>query len=166
MRCLKRIAGVCLASVCFFAMTSCGVIPRGNLSFASNASDPLAIYGQLGDIDPVLDPSIVRQGDTWYAFSTDVAGYPEQGNLPIHCSKDKVNWNLCGSVFPDGIPKWVKREVPKVIGLWAPDISYFNGEYHVYYNGSTLHTQQTVIGLVTNTTLDPTDPGYAWVDRG
>jgi arabinan endo-1,5-alpha-L-arabinosidase len=53
-----------------------------------------------------------------------------------------------------------------VVGLWAPDISYFNGEYHLYYNGSMLGTQRTVIGLATNTTLDPADPGYKWIDRG
>ena len=52
------------------------------------------------------------------------------------------------------------------MGLWAPDVSFFNGEYHVYYNGSTLHSQETVIGLVTNTTHDSADPAYQWVDRG
>src|SRR5438067_512138 len=83
-----------------------------------------------------------------------------------HCSQDKVNWTSCGSVFPDGMPEWIQQRVPGVVGLWAPDISYFNGQYHLYYHGSKLHTQETVIGLATNTTLDPTDPDYKWVDRG
>lgn len=166
MLCFKRMAAVCLASVYLVAMSSCGVFPTGKLSYAAETADPLASYSQLGDTDPVLDPSIIRQGSTYYAFSTDVAGYPGKGNLPIHCSQDKVNWVSCGSVFPGGMPPWIRQKVPGVVGLWAPDISYFNGEYHLYYNGSMLHTQQTVIGLATNATLDPTDPNYAWVDRG
>ena len=166
MLCFKRTAAVCLASVSLAALVSCGVFPTGKLSYAAEAADPLASYSQTGDTDPVLDPSIIRQGSTYYAFSTDVAGYSGNGNLPILCSQDKVNWIACGSVFPGGMPAWIGQKVPGVVGLWAPDISYFNGEYHLYYNGSKLHTQETVIGLATNTTLDPTDPGYKWVDRG
>lgn len=166
MLCFQRIAGICLPSVCLVALTSCGIFPTGKLSYAAETVDPLATYSQIGDTGPVLDPSIIRQGSTYYAFSTDVAGYPGNGNIPIHCSQDKINWVACGSVFPNGMPDWIPRKVPGVIGLWAPDISFFNGEYHLYYNGSKLHTQETVIGLATNTTLDPTDPDYKWVDRG
>jgi arabinan endo-1,5-alpha-L-arabinosidase len=108
----------------------------------------------------------MRQGATYYAFSTDVVGFASSGSLPIHCSVDKVNWTACGSVFPAGMPAWINQRVPDVEGLWAPDISYFSGQYHVYYNGSKLYTQDTVIGLVTNATLDPADPAYKWIDRG
>jgi arabinan endo-1,5-alpha-L-arabinosidase len=44
--------------------------------------------------------------------------------------------------------------------------SFFNGLYHVYYAGSFFATNTSVIGLATNTTLDPTDPAYQWVDLG
>ena len=162
-----RTAGVCLlVLVLSLFCSSCGVMLFGHLSYASEVSDPLAHYILIGDTLPVLDPSIIRQGSTYYAFSTDVAGFSATGNLPIHCSHDQINWTACGCVFPAGMPAWVKEKVPGVLGLWAPDVSYFNGEYHVYYNGSLLHTQQTVIGLVTNATLDPADPAYEWVDRG
>jgi len=161
-----RAASVCLLSLCLLTLCSCGVTLLGHLSYAIEASDPLAHYSLTGDTLPVLDPSMIRQGSTYYSFSTDVAGFPTGSNLPIHCSQDRVNWTACGSVFPQGIPAWVQDSVPGVVGLWAPDISYFNGEYHLYYNGSLLHTQQTVIGLVTNATLDPKDSAYKWVDRG
>jgi arabinan endo-1,5-alpha-L-arabinosidase len=130
------------------------------------SGDPLGHYQLAGDTQPVLDPSIIRQGSTWYAFSTDVAGFPRSGSLSIHCSSDKIKWKACGSVFPEGIPAWICSRISGIVGLWAPDISYFNGEYHLYYNGSTLGSQQTVIGLVTNETLDPTSPSYKWIDRG
>ena len=72
---------------------------------------------------------------------------------------------MCGQVFT-AIPAWVQQAVPGIQGLWAPDISYFQGLYHLYYVGSLLHTQTSVIGLATNTTLDPADPAYKWVDHG
>ncbi len=163
---LGRLVGVSLLSLILLSLCSCGVTIFGHLSFASATADPLANYLLTGDTLPILDPSVIRQGSTYYAFSTDVAGSSTGNYLPIHCSKDKVNWTACGSIFPGAMPEWVTDKVPGIIGLWAPDVSYFNGEYHIYYNGSTLHSQRTVIGLVTNKTLDPTDPDYKWVDRG
>ncbi len=145
MRSLWRPAGVSLLALVLCSLCSCGVTLFGHLSYAAEASDPLAHYRP---------------------FTTDVAGFSSGVNLPIHCSQDKINWTICGSVFPQGIPAWVSEKVPGILGLWAPDVSFFNGEYHVYYNGSTLHSQATVIGLVTNTTLDPADSNYKWVDRG
>ncbi len=72
---------------------------------------------------------------------------------------------ICGHVF-SSIPSWVQTKIPGVTGLWAPDISYFGGMYHLYYSASVLNTQQSVIGQAVNTTLDPTDPAYKWVDQG
>lgn len=176
---IRRIAGICLLLACICWMCSCGTpsctqvtlgattFPSsGSLSFASEATDPLAAYLLAGDTQPVLDPAIIRQGSTYYAFSTDASVSTTSNFLPIRCSQDKVNWTLCGSIFPTAKPSWVTAIVPGVTGLWAPDISYFNGEYHVYYAGSTLGSIQSVIGLVTNTKLDSTDPNYKWVDRG
>lgn len=130
------------------------------LSYIAEASAPLTNYSLAGSADPVLDPSIIRQGSTYYEFSTDAAGFPSSGHLPIHCSQDKVSWSLCGSMFPDAMPQWVTNNLPGIVGLWAPDISYFNGLYHVCYCGSTLGSNRTAIGLATNTTLDANDPAY------
>jgi len=166
MQFLWRTAGFCVLTLCLLTFCSCGVTTIGHLSYASESTDPLASYILTGDTLPVLDPSIIRQDSTWYSFSTDVAGFSTGNFLPIHCSQDRVNWSSCGSAFPGPMPSWVVKKVPGIIGLWAPDVSYFNGEYYVYYSGSTLHSQETVIGLVTNKTLEATDPDYKWVDRG
>jgi arabinan endo-1,5-alpha-L-arabinosidase len=138
----------------------------GTVSNATDTPDPLTSYTLTGNTQPIHDPSIIRQGSTYYAFTTDVFGLPPANYLPIRCSQDKIAWTACGSIFPNAIPAWVNAKVPGIVGLWAPDVSYFNGEYHVYYAGSTLGSQLSVIGLVTNTTLDLTDPAYQWVDRG
>lgn len=177
MPCVRRAAGLCLLAACLLCVCSCGntVDPgtvaagssgEGNISYAPESSDPLATYTLTGNTQPVHDPSIIRQGSTYYAFTTDVIGLPAGNDLPIRCSEDKVNWTACGSIFPGTMPAWVVAKVPGIIGLWAPDISYFNGLYHVYYAGSTLGSQQSVIGLATNTTLNSSDPAYKWVDQG
>ncbi len=81
------------------------------------------------------------------------------------CSKDMVEWEFCGRVF-ERIPGWLSKAVPGVGDLWAPDISYFNGRWHLYYSGSTFGSNRSVIGLATNATLDINSPDYAWVDEG
>jgi arabinan endo-1,5-alpha-L-arabinosidase len=121
-------------------------------------------YHLTGATTPVRDPSIIRQGSTYYQFGTDI-GVPVGGSLPMHCSSDRVAWSSCGFVLTQ-IPAWVTAQVPGIVGLWAPDISFFNGLYHVYYAGSTFGSNTSVIGLATNTTLDRTDPNYQWVDQG
>ena len=138
---------------------------EGNISFTHVADGTLATYALSGNTQPLLDPSIIRAGNTYYVFSTDVLGSSTGNTLPIRCSQDQLNWTDCGSVFPR-IPGWISASVPGVVGLWAPDISYFAGAYHVYYSASTLGSQRSVIGLATNTTLDPADPNYRWIDRG
>lgn len=153
-----------LLSVVCMVLISCGG-GSGNASGSSGTGSPvLNNYHLTGATTPVHDPSLILQGTTYYLFSTD-AGGPIPGHLPIRCSTDKINWQLCGAVF-NQIPMWVQVQVPGISGLWAPDISYFNGLYHVYYTGSTFGSNTSVIGLVTNTTLDPSDPAYQWVDQG
>jgi arabinan endo-1,5-alpha-L-arabinosidase len=119
----------------------------------------LDLHGNLG----VHDPAIIREGDTYYVFST--GGGRRGGIIPIRCSKDLYNWTLRGHVF-DTMPEWTSKEIPGSRGAWAPDISYYNGKYHLYYAVSTFGRNNSAIGLATNVTLDPNSPDYKWVDQG
>jgi arabinan endo-1,5-alpha-L-arabinosidase len=158
----QAIVAALLLAFCL-AYTSCG--SSGQSTSAPGPSSPvLNNYHLAGATSPVRDPSIMRQGSTYYLFSTD-AGGAISGHLPIRCSADKLNWQLCGAVF-NQIPAWVQAAVPGISGLWAPDISFFDGLYHLYYAGSLFATNTSVIGLATNSTLDPSDPAYQWVDQG
>ena len=112
----------------------------------------------------VHDPAVIRQADTFYVFSTG-GRRRGPGIIPIRCSNDLYNWNLCGQVF-DKLPEWVSKEIPGARGAWAPDISFYNGKYHLYYSVSRFGKNDSVIGLATNKTLDPNDADYKWVDRG
>jgi arabinan endo-1,5-alpha-L-arabinosidase len=49
---------------------------------------------------------------------------------------------------------------------WAPDISYHNGLWHLYYSCSTFGKNGSAIGLAVNKTLDPKSPDFGWVDKG
>ncbi len=122
-------------------------------------------YTLRGDTTPVRDPSIARQGATYYSFGTDPAAPSYSGHLPIRCSADEVNWSACGYVFAQ-LPAWVAQAVPATNQLWAPDISYFGGVYHLYYCASTLLSQVSAIGEATSPTLDQSSPAYGWTDQG
>ena len=127
------------------------------------SSGPLASYTLTGDTSPVHDPSIIHAGSTYYVFSTDQGA--QSGHIPIRCSSDEVSWSACGYVF-SSLPSWVAAAVPNATTIWAPDISYFNDTYHLYYAVSTFGSQVSAIGLATNTTLDENSPGYHWIDQG
>ena len=110
-----------------------------------------------GDVSPVHDPVIIRQGGTWYLFATGGS---------IRRSQDLRHWSLCGRVF-EKLPDWASREIPGVRGgYWAPDISLYKGTYRLYYAVSTFGKNDSAIGLATNRTLDPDSPDYHWTDEG
>lgn len=118
-------------------------------------SAQIALRGDLA----AHDPSLIRQGKTYYVFATG-------GGLQIRTSTDLQNWTRAGSVFST-IPSWISQDVgSNVTDLWAPDISYVKGTYYLYYAGSAFGKNTSVIGLTTNQTLDPTNPNYHWVDQG
>ncbi|MGA3350559.1 MAG: family 43 glycosylhydrolase [Candidatus Sulfotelmatobacter sp.] len=143
---------------------SSGATATDSLSVVITVAGPLSNYEFTGDTSPVHDPSIIRQGSTYYVFSTD-ASSSQGGFIPIRCSTDKIAWSGCGYVFTT-LPSWISGAVPQATELWAPDVSYFNNSYHVYYAVSSFGSNVSAIGLVTNTTLDSTDPNYNWVDQG
>src|SRR6266542_6843428 len=78
------------------------------LLYRAFTNEQLAVPGKLtGDIAGVHDPSLVRDGDAWYLFST---GW----GIPVRRSTDLVNWVTVGSVFEHGLPAWVHRRVPSL----------------------------------------------------
>jgi arabinan endo-1,5-alpha-L-arabinosidase len=69
-------------------------------------------------------------------------------------------------VIFNAIPAWALTLVPGARGMWAPDVSRFSSGYRLYYAVSTFGSNRSVIGLATNTTLDPSSPKYRWQDCG
>lgn len=84
--------------------------------------------------NPVLpgffpDPSTIRVGDDFYTINSTFQYFPA---LVISHSKDLVNWEQVSYVFDDDNPIDL-RHFYDGCGLWAPDISYYNGEFYVFY---------------------------------
>ncbi|HYN90173.1 MAG TPA: arabinan endo-1,5-alpha-L-arabinosidase, partial [Ardenticatenaceae bacterium] len=117
-----------------------------------------------GDVQ-THDPGMIRQDQTYYVFSTGDERLNE-GNIQIRKSADLAHWELVGTVF-ETTPAWIGETLgSRPPNLWAPDIAYLNAQYHLYYAGSRFGSNNSVIGLATNVTLDPQSPDYAWVDQG
>ncbi|HWX19169.1 MAG TPA: LamG-like jellyroll fold domain-containing protein [Candidatus Binatia bacterium] len=119
-------------------------------------AETLPLRGYLSAHDP---STITQCKNRYYLFNTG------QGILS-KSSADKVFWTPGPPVFSNA-PAWTTNAVPGFTGLfWAPDLLYFNNQYHLYYAVSTFGSQVSGIGLVTNPTLDPSDPSYHWTDQG
>ena len=117
---------------------------------------PPSLRGSLGIHDP---SAVIKCNGRYYVFGTG------QG-ISSKSSADKMYWVTGPSVFANS-PNWTTNAVPGFTGdFWAPDISYFNGQYYLYYAVSTFGSQVSAIGLATNPTLDPTNPSYKWTDQG
>ena len=108
---------------------------------------------------PIHDPVLTRQNGTYYLFGT--------GNgVTVWSSKDRQNWTAEQPIFATP-PAWAQRDVPGFKAhIWAPDISYHNGQYSLFYSISTFGKNRSAIGLATNKTLDPKSPDFKWTDHG
>lgn len=129
---------------------------------AAAAQQPHALTLQ-GDVAFTHDPSIAKDGGTYYVFATGKA--PDGGQFPIRCSPDLTHWKLCGHVF-DQIPAWILQRSPGTKELWAPDISFEHGVFRLYYAYSLFGKNTSGIALAVNKTLDPANPHYKWIDKG
>jgi arabinan endo-1,5-alpha-L-arabinosidase len=108
---------------------------------------------------PVHDPVMIKQGGTYYLFSTGFG-------IAVFTSNDLKNWRKEKPVF-DAAPKWAVEAVPGFRGhIWAPDISYHYGKYYLYYAVSAFGKNTSCIGVAINKTLDPLSPDYKWEDQG
>jgi arabinan endo-1,5-alpha-L-arabinosidase len=114
---------------------------------AGGYPDPIALSG---DIEAVHDPAMVRAPDgTYLLFSTG-------DNLQIRSSKDRRTFTRIGSVWPDGAP-WTEPYTSPTdrSALWAPDVSYHDGTFYLYYAASSFGSRTSAIFLATSTTALP-----------
>lgn len=150
------------------ALLGAGLIGKGAMSM-THAQDPLPEeepYEYLpltGSIRQIHDPVMIKEGDTYYCFAT-------HGGIYMRQSTDLLEWKrpFPPSVFsPTNAPDWTQEMVPGSNNdIWAPDISYFNDRFHLYYSVSTFGSNRSVIGLATNATLNAKSDNYKWVDQG
>jgi arabinan endo-1,5-alpha-L-arabinosidase len=136
-------------------MPFAGALPAGKGNTPMATAEPTQaptepILNLTGITTPVHDPTLIKEGDRYYLFST---GFPGGLGILIRCSKDMLKWDNCGTVFRV-YPAWVVKAIPGVENLWAPDIAFWDGKFHLYYAASTFGSNRSAIGLATNVTLD------------
>ena len=127
------------------------------------AAAPQEVLSLAGDVAGIHDPSVIKEGNTYYVFCT--GGRAGEGVIPIRTSTDLRTWKSSGYVF-SALPEWAIREIPPARNAWAPDISYYNGSFHLYYSVSSFGSRNSAIGLATTRTLDSASPDYKWRDEG
>ncbi len=118
------------------------------------------VSAQVGDTLPgVHDPVMIRQDSTWYVFGT---GW----GISVFSSADGKHWTKQSPVFSKA-PQWAVDAIPGFRGhIWAPDISYHNGQYYLYYAVSAFGKNTSAIGVATNKTLDSSSKDFKWIDHG
>jgi arabinan endo-1,5-alpha-L-arabinosidase len=118
---------------------------------AAEYPNPIAVSGDTR----VHDPTIVKTpGGSYIVASTGT-------NLELRTSTDRVNWRRAGVVWPNGAP-WTDPFTGGTDVLWAPDISYRNGQYYLYYSASSFGSQNSAIFLATS----PTGAAGSWTNLG
>ena len=118
----------------------------------------ISCFSSAQDIS-VHDPVMIKQKDTYYLFCTGKG-------ISVYSSKDLKNWTKEPAIFQEK-PVWVDKVVANFDNhIWAPDISFHNNTYYLYYSVSAFAKNTSAIGITTNTTLDPNDPAYKWIDQG
>lgn len=129
----------------------------GELSIGGEGGAPPSepkVLELTGDIRGVHDPDIIQSGDEFYLFSTGFG-------IQVRRSSDLLDWELLDPVF-ESEPSWITTTGQENI-LWAPEVIYFGGKYHLYYAASAFGVNRSCIGHATATKLEE---HTQWVDQG
>ncbi|GAB3175070.1 hypothetical protein GCM10027059_48260 [Myceligenerans halotolerans] len=175
-------AGLLLfAPVAPASSTPADTAAAGNSPSPAPAADPASAHPTTdptpggitvtGDTSPIHDPALIvdERTGTWYVYSTGEIDRTNGGTIQVWSSHDDgVTWTYEGNVW-DRIPAWIDEhfsdgDLPG--NLWAPEVYEHDGTYYLYYSASRFGTNDSLTALATNTTLDPDDPDYEWVDQG
>lgn len=98
-----------------------GIVISTNIISAENYKNPVVDYS-------LPDPTVIKGDDGYfYLYATE-----NIRNLPIHRSKDLVNWEFLGTAFTDES----RPDFEPNGGIWAPDINKIGDKYVLYYSMS------------------------------
>jgi arabinan endo-1,5-alpha-L-arabinosidase len=109
------------------------------------------VTGSIGAHDPVM----VKRPTGGYLLAVTGPG------ITLKTSPDRIAFADAGRVWPNGAP-WTTPFTGGDANLWAPDLSFHNGLYYLYYSASTFGSQNSAIFLATS----PTGTSGSWTNRG
>ena len=97
------------------------------------------------------DPSVIRVGRDYWATATSSEWAP---HFPLLHSRDLVNWEIKGHVFPSA-PAWAKSN------FWAPEIAEDRGKFFIYYTARETASNRLAVAVAT-----ADRPEGPWTDHG
>lgn len=115
-------------------------------------ADEWSLSGEIG----AHDPTIIKEGDTWWCFATG-------RGLRVKKSADGRQWMQADPLFAEE-RAWWRDYAPRMkpLDVWAPDLHAFNGRIWCYYTVSEFGRNNSAIGLMSCTSLAAGD----WRDDG
>jgi arabinan endo-1,5-alpha-L-arabinosidase len=151
---------------------------------AAAPADPAPTYSnplnlELPDgvsAEQCADPDVIRSqtpgDDAWYLFCTrdalvtgevDGVGEPVFYSIPSYRSTNLVDWAFQGEALPTK-PAWIGDG-----DMWAPDVAFVGGSYHLYYTATNTASnpdpdpekKRSAIGVATSPSL-----AGPWTDSG
>lgn len=158
------IAAFSLAALLVFAMGNEVGMAKSD---ASPPEGKIDMTGDIGDYvpgeidDPVHDPSIFKDGDTYYVVSTGALRTTEEpGGIFIRKSEETIGgeWEAIGEI---PTPEWTQAY--NVAHLWAPHVVKKGDTFYLYYAASIFGTNNSAIGAAKTKT--PGDVN-SWEDLG
>ncbi len=124
-----------------------------------------AVYVNPGTISgdtTVRDPSMIKASNgTYYVFSTSTNKAAPFDGIEMRASTDRIHFTNAGTAFTK-LPSWISTYNGGTGDVWAPDISFHNNKYWLYFAVSTFGSNTSAIGLATSSTAAP----GSWVDQG
>ncbi|MFS0704397.1 family 43 glycosylhydrolase [Cellulomonas sp. 179-A 9B4 NHS] len=129
---------------------------NGGTAGGGDGGTPPAAYPGPGVVTGATwahDPTVVKRPDGSYLVATTGRG------IPLKTSRDRTAWSDAGAAFPSGTP-WTSAHTTG--DLWAPDLSYRDGQYWLYYSASSFGSRNSGIYLATS----PSGNAGTWTHRG
>jgi arabinan endo-1,5-alpha-L-arabinosidase len=119
---------------------------------AAGYPGPGAVSGNV----TVHDPSMVKGPDGTYLLAATAPG------IDLRTSTDRTKFTYTGKAFPTGLSATDAYTGVSNGNLWAPDLSYHNGKYYLYFAASSFGKNSSAIFLATSTTGKP----GSWTSQG
>ena len=133
----------------FFVLWCIPLLLLSSVAFSQKYQENISVH----------DPVVIQEGDTFYLFCT--------GNgIAVWSSLDLKQWRREDPVFSQA-PAWAKEINERFRNhIWAPDITFRDGQYYLYYSISAFGKNTSAIGLTVNKTLDKNSQDFKWEDKG
>jgi len=158
---IKKVTRFALAAACLIALVGCdnsiAVDETTEVDEITTSEESRSAWSISGSTF-THDPSIIYEessGLYWMFYTADGIG--------VKYSTDGKTWYQGTQIFSSA-PSWWSTYVPSKtdFNVWAPDISYYNGYYNLYYSVSTFGSNVSCIGLIRCTSIYKGD----WSDQG